>query len=235
MKSILYSMAILLIGVTSLGWKNESLQRLPQPPGPEVSSRQFSENVQDPAVHKEPAEGIAPVQNSDQSDPRINELERRVARLENLLFNAVRLAEFDAERRLADAQTRLDNSERLFLQGFITDAQVAQDRFVFDRAIRELQLAQSNYSGRQIACEIEVMQAKRNLELAQQQLEFSERLNLRGYSSLDRIQSEQRRVDTLTLELDQAQAKLRAVNELLQVEPEQPKPEIDHAPDGNFP
>ncbi|HMO14877.1 MAG TPA: hypothetical protein PKD64_04995 [Pirellulaceae bacterium] len=151
---------------------------------------------------------------SNFDDERFAQLEERVDRLENLLFNATKLAVFDAERRLSEAHDRLTKSERLFLQGFITEAQISQDRFAADRAFRELELAKASCDGRLVAGHIDLMQAKRNLELALQQLEFSERMRLRGFVTSDQLEIQRRLVESMRLELQHAQTKLEAVNEL---------------------
>lgn len=149
-----------------------------------------------------------------QDDGRVEKLEQRVDRLEEILFNTVRLTVFDAERKLAEAEQRLENSQSLFIKGFITDQQLQQDRYRVERAKQELKLAKSERGGRKISMEIEVMEAKRNLEVASQRLEFTERLAKRGFSSLTDVQNQRERVTLMQKELELANQRLKAVEEL---------------------
>jgi hypothetical protein len=155
---------------------------------------------------------VPPQQPAQPADDRIEQLTVRVERLEKILFATSKLAVFDAERNLADAQQRLRDSERLFLQGFLTDAQLAADRFAVARARREVELARADRDGYRIASEIDLMQAEYALQVAEQQLEFTQRMANRGFNSLTDVADRRAGVDRAKKQLELARQRLDAAH-----------------------
>ncbi len=127
------------------------------------------------------------------------------------MFATTKLAVYDAERSLTNAQNRLQDSQKLFLRGLITDAQLASDRFAVDRAKHEVELAQSEKDGYRIASEIDLMQAEYTLKTAEDQLEYIRRLANHGYSSISEINDRKALVDIAKKKLEAAQQKLAEI------------------------
>ena len=146
-------------------------------------------------------------------ESRVAVLEARLERLERILFATSVLSVFEAERNLAEAEARLLESERLFLRGFLTDAQVAQDRFNFDRAKQELRLVKNMSDGRRITAEIDLMAARNTFRQAKEQLQTSESLARRGFSSETQINSNRQQVEVARQELEIARKRLQALIE----------------------
>ena len=172
---------------------------------------------------------------------RIEALEQRVDRLEQLLFNTVRLNVFDAERQLNQAEHQLKTSHKLFLRGFISDQRLQQDQFEVNRAQRELKLAKSVNDGRRMATQIEVMDAKQNLFRAKDRLRQTENLNRRGFTTLTEVQRQEQLVEVFDQQLKLAENRLDAITEIIesqdtkQIESDDSQPATDDQPEDNKP
>jgi len=147
-----------------------------------------------------------------EKEQRIKLLEARMERLEKIVFATSKLSVYEAVRQLAESKLRLKNSERLFFRGFLADIDLQQDRFVVDRAQRELELAQSSINGRVLATEIDVMQAEQALRRAQASLEQSENYARRGFATQTTIENGKTQVEVAKRQLDIAKKRLEAIS-----------------------
>ncbi|MGI9518857.1 MAG: hypothetical protein ACR2NP_17515 [Pirellulaceae bacterium] len=166
---------------------------------------------------------------------RVATLENRVAHLERLLFTTTQLSEYEARRRLAEAKIRKRESERLHLRGHLSIAQVEYDRFVVQRAERELDMALAREGQFRIAAEIDVLQAEYDVRLARQQLRFNEEKLGRGFVTADQVAHNERQVTEAERLLAAAQEKLAAIQNAeldgLQPGTQQNQPEYERQDD----
>ena len=130
------------------------------------------------------------------------------------MFSNAKLSVAQAERRLADAQQVSSHSEKLFAKGFITEAQLQQDRFDLEQAQQELKLANTERRQQKIAAEMDILNAKQNLTEAKQRLEYTQQLTGKGFASQRQLQRAQTDVDLAERVLKNAQLKLEATEQI---------------------
>lgn len=157
-------------------------------------------------------------------EKRVLALETRLGELESLLFSASQLTIYNAERQLEDKTERLEQSERLYLKGLLQKSRFDFDRFLVSRAQLELALATATDGHYQIVCEIDVLQAQFNLDVAQQSVEYNRRSLLKGYTSRDKMQRLENVVVEAKKTLQIAQQKLDAIKAAQAQTPSQEKP-----------
>ena len=97
-------------------------------------------------------------------EERVGDMEKRMEILEKTMYATASLSVMDAQRSFERAKLTLRESEKLHNRGFITANQLSLDRFEFQRAKRELELAKSPTGGHRIALEIQIMDAQNTLE-----------------------------------------------------------------------
>ncbi len=144
---------------------------------------------------------------------RVAKLEERVAWLENqvgqLCAEDATLAKINAEHKLAIAEERLSQSERLAVHGYISNAQLQADRLAVEIAKRELQLASDSQKTDAEAAHLAVLNAEAALSQAQLRLDHSERLLGKGYVSSAEVAQDRAGVDRAKKVLDAAKLKLQ--------------------------
>jgi outer membrane protein TolC len=144
-------------------------------------------------------------------DDKVAPLEARAKRLEELVFATSKLSVYDAQRNLAVARSRLKETERLYLQGLLSEIQFQNDRFAVEQAWAELKLAQAESNGQAIAATIDLRAAEHELKLSEENLRFSERMAGMADGSSREVDSARAAVERARLQLDAAQKRLRAV------------------------
>ena len=149
---------------------------------------------------------------------RLEQLEKRTQLLENLLFSSVKLETARARRALEDRQASLKHSKTLFAKGLINESLLQQDRYRVREAELELEIATNPYNQRQSGCQLNVINAKRKLKIAEDELAYQTLLASKGYVSQTRIGVMTRSVDEATQTLEYAEAKLRAAKQLDEVD-----------------
>ena len=152
---------------------------------------------------------------------RIDLLEKRTELLEQILFSSVKLETTRAQRALEDRKAQLRNSKKLFAKGLVTRFQLEQEQLRVNTAQRELQLASSTTNQRQLVCELELLEAQRQLKVANEELTYQRTLARRGFASQLEVEGVERWVDEATQVLNQAKVKLEAAKkfEALQSKP----------------
>ncbi len=153
-------------------------------------------------------------QEQDSLESQVAKLEQRVDLLERIVFSSAKLSTMEAQRQLTEATARLKDSKQLHLRGIITDVQLQQDRFRFDEAKKALELAKSEIRQNELVGELELLEARRNLQFAKEQLLYSQTLANRGYATRTEVEANQRRVDIATQTYENAKTKLEAAQEL---------------------
>jgi hypothetical protein len=152
-----------------------------------------------------------PAAQEDAPPDRVQQLEDRVARLEEILFATTKLSVYDAQRHLSDAEFRLKESEKLFFRGLLDEYQLQWDRFEVERARLEVRLAESDGDARLIAAHIDLRQAENELVVAQRRLEFAERNANYPRGSLSEIDLRNAEVERAKIRLLEAQGRLKAI------------------------
>ena len=165
----------------------------------------------------------ADAESSKAKDKKIKELELRLERLEKIVLATSKLTVLEAERQLERALQEFEHSERLFIKGFITDNQLAQDRFQLQLAEQEVLLAKNAKNARKIAMEIDLMRAKNGLRVAKENLERSERRANRGFSSITEIEVHRKQITIAQKRLEVAQMRFDAISK--PIKPVKPKAE----------
>lgn len=163
----------------------------------------------------------------DELNQRVADLESRVNQLENVLFATSKLEDSQAQRRLDRANQLLKEKRKLYVRGFITQLQVTNAELEVQQAKRELELAKLESNTRCKVAEIEVVEAKRNLEFASQQLDHQRLLAQRGYASQQEIKSAEDALSAAEKKLVIANTKLEAARKLDSQSTEQRKQESD--------
>lgn len=154
----------------------------------------------------------APEKN-DRLEQRINQLEQRVEQLERILFSNSKLPVADAENRLAATQHILDASEKLFAKGFITEAQLQQDRFDVQQAVQELKLSKAEHREYEIAGEMDLLNAKQWLSQANQQLKYTRELARKNFVSQWQVQQAENEVNLAERAVKNAELNLKATGQ----------------------
>ena len=154
--------------------------------------------------------GAMKIQENDQLTRRVELLEQRVQKLESILFATSQLSLIEAEQRLETANHRLEQSRKLHIKGFITAAQLDADRFQVQQAERLLQLAKSENGQQRIVNQIDISEAKRELEYAKQNLDYSQRMFDRGFINEFQLQTAEQEVVNSQKKLELAEAKANA-------------------------
>ena len=152
--------------------------------------------------------------NDDDLVRQVAQLEQRVEKLERILFSTAKLSVTQAERRLAEMEHILKNSENLFARGYINAMQVQQDRFNVQQAKQELRLAKAERRQNTLVGELDVLGAEQNLIEAKQRLEFTRDLARREFASSWEVERAKLNVDTAERVLKNAQEKLKASEQL---------------------
>ena len=145
---------------------------------------------------------------------RLEQLEKRTELLETLLFSSVKLETKRAQRALEERQAILKHSKVLFAKGFINEIQLQQDQYRVEEAQLELELAVNPYNQRQQVCELNVIEAKRNLQNAEDQLAYQTLLAQKGYVTQTQLATMARSVNEATVALEFANSKLDAARKL---------------------
>lgn len=156
-------------------------------------------------------------------EKRVDFLETRVQKLESILFATAQLSALEAQQELDQAKRRLEQSKRLHLRGFLTAAQLDSDRFQVQQAERQLDLAKAERGQRQIVNQIDLLEAKRDLQVAQDNLTHTQLLFDRGYVSDQQVQAAKDDLLRFQKHLDLAESKAKAALELLELREKQPE------------
>jgi multidrug resistance efflux pump len=168
-------------------------------------------------------------QEPNELERRVELLELRVQKLEGILFSTAQLTVLEARQELEQATTRYESRRKLHLKGYITKAQLNNDRFQVDQAQRELELARAETNQQQISDKIDLSEAKRNLQVAKENLSNTQRLFERGFVSEREVQADEDEVRRFQRRLDLAETKASAARELMNLKPGQNQP--DEAPE----
>ena len=183
-----------------------------------------------------PQQTTAPTTNQDAtvlSADRMSRLEGRMESLERVVFATAKISAIEAERRLKLAEEQLRESRQLFLKGFIAEGRWRQDEFSVDLLRRELDFLKTTSKQRKSVIEIEVLQAEKDLKLAEDQLNYTQNLATRGFASIDQVRENERFVSDSKSRLELAREKLKAAEELEAIAndtpPELPKKELPEA------
>lgn len=147
-------------------------------------------------------------------DSRVERLEKHVSILEGILFASVKLETKRAERQLAQRREHLKNSRELFARGMITRIELRYDRGRVEEAQLELDLAIGGSNQRRLVCELELADARRNLEFAKDQLNYRRNMAQRGFASAEEVAALAESVEVAREGLEFAKSKLEAVEEL---------------------
>ncbi len=161
--------------------------------------------------------GALKTQDDDLLVKRVNLLEQRVQKLESILFATSQLSVIEAKQEFDQAKLRLDQSRKLHLRGFLTAAQLESDRFLVQQAERQLDLAKAEGGQREIINQIDMLEAKRNLQVAEENLAHTQQLFDRGYVSERQVQAAEDDLLRFKKQLDLAESKARAAIELLKL------------------
>jgi hypothetical protein len=165
---------------------------------------------------------------------RFARLESRFESLERVVFATAKISAIEAERRLKQAEEQLRESRQLFLKGFIAEGRWRQDEFSVDLLRRELEFLKTTSKQRKSVIEIEVLQAEKDLQLAEEQLNYTQNLATRGFASVDQVRENERFVSDSKSRLDLARDKLKAAEELEAIAndkpPEPPSKELPPTP-----
>ncbi len=145
---------------------------------------------------------------------RVELLESRVEKLESILFATASLSVEEAKRQLAAAKQALRDTERLHMQGFISELALQQDTFRVEQARRELDLATAESNQSIIVGEIDLLESRRRLDVAQATLRQTELLYDRGYVSGIELDRAKEAVIQLQKRLELAENKAKAAKEL---------------------
>lgn len=178
--------------------------------------------------------GAVKLQENDALTRRVELLEQRVQKLESVLFATSQLSLMEAQKNVDAAQHRYEQSRKLHIKGFITANQLEADRFQVHQAERLLQLAKAENGQQRIVNQIDISEAKRELEFAKQNLAYTQRLFDRGYTSEFQVQSAEQTLINAEKKLELAETKAKAAAELLgagdkKTENQDP-PELPQAP-----
>lgn len=161
--------------------------------------------------------GSAGFQNAEPEDDlaeRVTRLERRVEKLESILFATSQLSEIEARRRLEEAQRQYRNTRQLLIKGMATAAQVDLQRREVEQARLELQMATATRDFESTSARLELTEAKQRLEQARQQLEYTRRLRDRGFATRAQLEADRRAVGDAERAVELANLKWKAVQEL---------------------
>lgn len=149
---------------------------------------------------------------------KIEQLEKRIDILESILFSTAKLESKRAQRLVNESRLRLRNSQSLFSRGLINRLQLNLDQLSVQIAERELALSKADSGHKRLVSELEVMDAKRTLQLAKNQFESQKNLAHRGYASQTDVDRYRKILDFSNLSLKNAEAKLKAASELESLE-----------------
>ena len=131
---------------------------------------------------------------SQQLDQKVDELQKRLEKLERIVYSTSQLSLLEAERRLSNAQATLENSRKLRKKGFINEAQFKNDEFAVRQAEQELQLATSTEGTAKQGAELDLMNAEQDLVQAERELEYIKKLASKGFSTKYEVQRVERLV-----------------------------------------
>ena len=144
----------------------------------------------------------------DPPDTRLDQLERRVERLERLAGLDPGLTLAQAEARLAAAERQLRHAERLHRKGYITTMELHADRLAALAARRQVELARDPPADPQALLELDVLQAEYQLALARELLERDRRLAAKGLVTEAQLRADELAVERARADLDRGKAKL---------------------------
>lgn len=143
-------------------------------------------------------------------EQKIGDLEKRVVKLERILYSTSQLSRIEAERRLENARATLENSRKLRKKGFINDAQLQNDEFAVRQAEQELELATASDGTAKQGAELELINAEQELLQAKRELVYIEKLESRGFSTKFEVQRVERLVRFKERSVEAAKQKLAA-------------------------
>jgi len=170
-------------------------------------------NSQPKTAQPKTAQPTAKPEAAAENDEKVKALEERVAHLERLIFATAQLSTYEAERRLEAARTQLGQTRRLFVKGVARQAEVNLDRYLVDRAERELDLAKATDGQFRISAEIDCLRAEFELENARQRLQFSQEQLNRGFVDQSVILRQQVFIDNAAKNLNLARQRLQAIKD----------------------
>ena len=150
---------------------------------------------------------------------KIDELQKRVVKLERIIYSTSQLSRLDAERRLTNAQETLEHSRQLRKKGFINDAQLKNDEFAVRQAEQELELATSSEDTAKQGAELELMNSEQDLIQARRELLYIEKLESRGFSTKYEVQRVERLVRFKERAVELAKQKLAAFESYEEMKP----------------
>lgn len=150
---------------------------------------------------------------------QLQQVERRLDALEEILFATSQLDVRAARRRLDEARQQLEGTRELFLRGLVADVQLEQDRFAVLIAEKELQLAACPPDHRRLVSGLELLDSQRRLELARSNLSHTETLNRRGFASLTQIDAAREEVSLAEQAVTAAEQKAAAAEKLDALQP----------------
>jgi hypothetical protein len=178
-----------------------------------LKPQQDPASVTDIAPTQDSARVQKPASNHDLIQ-RLEQLESRVAILENILFSTVKLEKTRAERLLSDRRNRYKNSRALYAQGMITEAEMQQDRLRLAEAEKEFELANAESRQKELASELELVEAERRLQAATDELTYCRNMARRGFATQSEVERLEKVVDEAKLSLENAKLKLKSAKEL---------------------
>ncbi len=162
-------------------------------------------------ISQEPASAVPDAKSLAE---RFARLENRFDSLERVVFATAKISAIDAERRVQQAEEQLRESRQLFLKGFIAEGRWRQDEFTANLLRRELDFLKTTSQQRKAVIELEVLQAEKDLRLAEDQLNYTQNLATRGFASMDQVRENERFVTDSKGRLELARDKLKAAEEL---------------------
>lgn len=163
------------------------------------------QNAQDPSVSER----------LSQLESRLDKLDQRLARIENVLFATIKFSEADARKQLDEARAALAQSERLHAQGLMSAVQLQLDRMSLNRAETLLRMCIRHEDHRKIGATLDLLDAKREYEhklLTLQQTEFMFR---KGLMAKEQISIDKANVLLAGQKLKLAETKLKKVKEMI--------------------
>lgn len=158
-------------------------------------------------------------------EKRLESLDARLARIENVLFATLKFSESEARKQLKEARAALAQSERLHAQGLISAVQLQLDRMSLDRAQTLLRMCVNHEDHRKIGATLEVLDAKRNFERLSLQLSRTEELFEKGFAAKGQIADDRTAVIVAGQKLKLAESKLKNLKESLEAERAEKKPQ----------
>lgn len=153
---------------------------------------------------------------------RLDQMDQRLERIENVLFATIKFSEADARKQLDEARESLANSEKMHARGLVSAAQLELDRMSVDRAETLLKMCVQHEDHRMIGATLDLLDAKRDLEQKRLQLNFSRELLERGLIAREKIPRDQSAVLLAEKKLKLAEQRLRELKKVVAETPRKP-------------